>query len=102
VISGWLALLVQRKLWQKIVIILSALPIALLCNTIRLAVTSIAFTYISGEKWAVIFHDYGGYAMMPLALVIIMGELWIMDNIFVDSKKEKTDKKDIVIKKVSE
>jgi len=102
VIAGWLALIVRRRWWQKTVIILSALPIALLCNTIRLAVTSVAFTHISGERWARVFHDYGGYAMMPLALVIIMGELWIMDNIFVDSTKEKTDKTDIVTKKRSQ
>lgn len=102
VIAGWLALIVRRKCWEKTVVILSALPIAILCNTIRLAITAIAFTYISGTEWAGVFHDYGGYAMMPLALAIIMGELWIMAHIFVDSEKEKTDKRDIVSRKVSQ
>ncbi len=84
VIAGWFALLALRKWWEKLVIFVSALPISILCNTIRLAITSIAFTIIDAKEWAEVFHDYGGYAMMPLAIAIILGELWILKNIFVE------------------
>ncbi len=86
VIAGWFALLVNRKWWEKIIIFASALPISLLCNTIRLAITSIAFTILDAQTWGAIFHDYGGYAMMPLAIALIIGELWILGNLLVADK----------------
>jgi exosortase len=78
VISGLVVLLVKRAWWEKLVILVSSLPIALLCNTLRLATTAVLFTMVEGEVWEKRFHDWGGYAMMPLALAIVVGELWLL------------------------
>jgi len=59
-------------------VLASSLPIALICNTARLTITALAFTVLSGEHWEKIFHDFGGYAMMPLALAAIVTELWLL------------------------
>jgi len=81
VVSGLVVLLVKRAWWEKLVILISSLPIALLCNTIRLVITAIAFTVLHGEHWEKIFHDFGGYAMMPLALAAVVGELWLLKKL---------------------
>lgn len=81
VIGGLVVLLVKRTWWEKIIVLLSILPIALLCNSIRLTLTAIAFTFLDGEQWGKIFHDFGGYMMMPLALGIIVLELWLLIKI---------------------
>jgi len=81
VISGLVVLLTRREWWAKGGILISSLPIALLCNTLRLAVTSVAFTMIKDEEWRQGFHDYGGYAMMPLALAMVVGELWVLTRL---------------------
>ena len=78
VISGLVVLLVKRAWWEKLIILTSSLPIALLCNTVRLTITAVFFTVLEGEHWEQIFHDLGGYAMMPLALAAIVGELWLL------------------------
>jgi exosortase len=78
VISGLVVLLVKRTWWEKLVILASSLPIAFLCNTLRLATTALFFTFIKGETWEQRFHDWGGYAMMPLALALVVGELWLL------------------------
>jgi exosortase len=78
VISSLVILLVKRALWEKLVVLASSLPIALLCNTTRLTITAIAFTVVSGEYWEKLFHDWGGYAMMPLALAAVVAEFWIL------------------------
>jgi exosortase len=78
VISGLVVLLVKRAWWEKMIILASSLPIALLCNTVRLSITAVFFTVLEGEQWEKIFHDFGGYAMMPLALAAIVGELWLL------------------------
>lgn len=89
VISGLVVLLVQRTWWEKLVILVSSLPIALLCNTVRLAITAVFFTILEGEYWEQIFHDFGGYAMMPLALGAVVGELWLLAKLTVLPTEEK-------------
>jgi exosortase len=78
VINGLVVLLVRRTWWEKLIILISSLPVALLCNILRLAVTSVLFTILEGEYWEKLFHDFGGYAMMPLALAIVVAELWLL------------------------
>ncbi len=78
VISGLVVLMVKRTWWEKLVILASSLPIAFLCNTLRLATTALFFTFIKGRTWEQRFHDWGGYAMMPLALALVVGELWLL------------------------
>jgi exosortase len=78
VIGGFIVLLSKRAWWEKLVVLVSALPIALLCNTIRLAITAVAFTMLKGEHWEKVFHDFGGYAMMPLAVGIVVLEFWLL------------------------
>jgi len=96
VITGLVVLLVQRKWWEKLIVLLSGLPIALLCNAIRLAITTIVFTKLSGEKPEIIFHDFSGYAMMPLALLIVIFELWFLAKLTM--VPEKADRRIIVHK----
>ena len=86
VISGLVVLLVQRRWWEKLIILLSAIPIGLVCNTLRLTVTAIAFTKLDAQHWEMAFHDYGGLAMMPLALGIVIFELWLLSNLVIESK----------------
>ena len=90
VISGLVVLLAKREWWEKLIILFSSLPIALLCNTIRLTITAIFFTILEGEQWEKIFHDFGGYAMMPLALAAIVAELWLLAKLTIppETKKE--------------
>ncbi len=82
VISALVVMLVDRTWWEKLVILVSSLPIALLCNTLRLAVTAVFFTILEGEDVEKLFHDFGGYAMMPLALALVVGELWLLGHLF--------------------
>jgi exosortase len=78
VISGLVVLLVSRAWWEKLLVLISSLPIALLCNTLRLTITAIAFTVLKGDRVEKLFHDFGGFAMMPLALGMVVGELWLL------------------------
>ncbi len=81
IIIALVVLMVQRSLWQKIFLLFSSLPIALFCNTLRLTITAIAFTILAAEKWEQAFHDFGGYAMMPLAVMIVILELWLLTKL---------------------
>jgi len=89
VISGLVVLLVKRAWWEKLIVLASSLPLALLCNTTRLTITALAFTVVTGEYWEKVFHDFGGYAMMPLALAVLVAELWILARLTMPPTKEE-------------
>jgi exosortase len=96
VVITLVVLLVRREWWEKMIILLSNLPIALLCNTLRLTITAIAFTFLAAEQWEELFHDFGGYLMMPLALAAVIFELWLLKKLTTVS--EKPEQKIIVQK----
>jgi len=87
VITSLVVLLVKYPWWQKLIILVSGIPVALMCNAIRLTTTAIAFTILSIEKWERIFHDFGGYAMMPLALGVVAFELLFLSKLLPASQK---------------
>ena len=89
VIGGLVVLLIRRTWWEKLIVLVSSLPIALLCNTVRLAITAVFFTVLQGDYWETIFHDFGGYAMMPLALAAVIGELWLLTKLTTLPSKEE-------------
>lgn len=89
VISALVVLLVQRSWWEKLIILLSSLPIALLCNTLRLVITAVFFTILRDENVRKLFHDFGGYAMMPVALALVVGELWLLGRLVAPEAEVK-------------
>lgn len=82
-ISTAVALLIQRSLWERIVIVLSALPIAVLSNIIRITVTGVLHETVGSEIANRVFHDLAGWLMMPLALGLLWIELKLLLHLLV-------------------
>ncbi len=87
VITGLVVLIVNKSKFEKMLLILSSIPIALLCNTLRLSFTSAALVYLEGPDWEALFHDFGGYLMMPVAFLLVIAELKVFDKIIIDENK---------------
>jgi exosortase len=68
------AILIQRPWFDRLVIMLSAIPIAIIANCLRIAATAFAYQMAGREMGDFIFHDLAGWIMMPLAL----GMMWIV------------------------
>ena len=71
------ALIVQGPTLDRTVLVLSAIPIAVLANVARIAGTGLAY-YAWGrdsEAAYAIMHDLAGWLMMPLALLLLWLEL---------------------------
>ena len=74
-LSTAVALLVKRPVWQKLVIVVSAIPIALLSNITRVTATVILFQLSADKGIRVKAHDWAGYMMMILGLLLLWAEL---------------------------
>ncbi|MDT8301694.1 MAG: exosortase/archaeosortase family protein [Sedimentisphaerales bacterium] len=66
---------------RKVVLMLSSIPIALMCNIVRLCLTAALILLVSVEVGYKFFHDFAGLAMMPIAVLLLFAELWLMDKI---------------------
>jgi exosortase len=81
-LSVALVLLGNREWWENAVVIASAVPIALIVNSIRITVTGVMYT-IDAELAEKIFHDWAGYFMMPLALGMLFFEQQLLSWLVV-------------------
>ena len=92
-----MAYLHWRPIWQRLVLLGSTLPIAILCNIVRVTITG--FIYILGNpKYAQgIYHDLLGMLMLPLAFVLYGGLAWLMSNLFVD--EDQIVEEDVIVRK---
>ncbi|MDB5349041.1 MAG: hypothetical protein JWN86_288 [Planctomycetota bacterium] len=71
-------LLIAMDRWKRVVLLASILPIALLCNILRIAGTVLCFRLLGAATGRTIAHDVAGWLMMPLALLLIGLELaWL-------------------------
>jgi len=77
-------LVTVRPMWQRIVIWLSAIPIALTVNIARITVTGFLYEYANKELAETVFHDLAGWVMMPMALGLLYCELQLMDHLVID------------------
>ena len=69
--------------WYEILVILaSAIPIALAVNAIRITLTGAMYT-INPDIAEKIFHDWAGYFMMPLALGMLYVVQQLLSKLFV-------------------
>jgi exosortase len=91
-----MAYLHWRPLWQRLILLASTIPIAIVCNIVRVTITG--FIYVLGNpKYAKgVYHDMLGMLMLPLAFALYGGLAWLMSNLFID--EEDTEQEDIIIR----
>jgi exosortase len=84
-----LVLVIRRPLYQKIILIASAVPIAIAANVIRITVTGILYKTAGPRLADLVFHSLAGWLMMPLALGMLWLELRILSWVFVPVEPAK-------------
>jgi exosortase len=96
-LSVGMAFIVKRPLWEKLLIVVSAAPIAVISNVARIVMTGVL-----GELARACFskpetietvchhvHDWAGYLMMPLGLVLLWGELVLLSKLLISPLPER-------------
>ena len=81
-------LLIPMPGWKRVVLLASAVPIALASNIIRIVSTGWGYYLLTGEAGQHAAHDWAGYLMMPVALVMVGLELWILSWLIEEEAPE--------------
>jgi exosortase len=74
--------LVTRRPWlDRVAILASAIPIAVIANVTRIVVTAMLMRVGKTEAARVVFHDVAGWLMILLALALLKAELGILSRL---------------------
>lgn len=82
------AYFVDRPIWQKVILVVSAIPIALISNVLRISLTGVLHETVDANIAEWVYHDLSGWLMMPMALVMLWIEIVLLDKIFILERGE--------------
>jgi exosortase len=99
IVAGFIAFMVKRAYWQKAVLLASSIPVAVICNIIRIVATAILMLLVSTQAGEKFFHDFAGIVMMPAAVLLLFGEIWLMDRLVVPESAAQPKPTSIVTRK---
>ena len=90
-----MAYLHYRPAWQRLVLLASTIPIAILCNIIRVTITGLIYVFCDPQYAQGIYHDLLGMAMLPVAFGLYGAIAWFMSNLFVED--DESNVSDVIV-----
>jgi exosortase len=84
-------MVVKLQWWEKLVLVLSSIPIAVAVNVLRIVITAVLYRIAEGEyiPWItsetakVFFHDGSGYLMPPMAFGLLYVVWVVLSKLFI-------------------
>ena len=80
-------LTLDRTMFEKGLIALGVVPIAVLVNVLRITATGVAYTVTDSEPTRHFLHDLHGWLMMPGGLALLGVELWALTRLVAPATK---------------
>src|SRR6266550_1291242 len=75
------------RFWRSALILLSAVPIAIFTNALRVSGTGILARYYGTKVADGFFHTFSGWVIYVAAFLILFGVGWILDRMKIDKKQ---------------
>jgi len=75
------AFLMRRPVWERVFVVLSAVPVAIVANVARITVTGFLHETLESEWADVFYHDLAGWFMMPMAVVLLWLEVGLLRRV---------------------
>ena len=93
-----MAWLEKRPNWQRIGLLISTIPIAIICNMLRVLITGLIYIFIGPEYASGLLHSLLGLVMLVVAFALYGGLTWIMNNFVIEEvDDEEEDNEDVVL-----
>ncbi|MGQ9648684.1 MAG: exosortase/archaeosortase family protein [Phycisphaerae bacterium] len=82
----------ERALWQRLIMILVCVPIAVFCNVIRVTVTGFFVVFGRQDLAQGTAHTLLGLMMLAVAFSLYGATSYVLNHLFVDHQPEPEDK----------
>lgn len=78
ILAVLLAYMYRERLWKKIVLVLSVIPLTLVINALRIALTGILYKFWGPVVAEGFFHDFAGIFIFMAGLGVLLTEMWVL------------------------
>ena len=87
------AIVIDRPLPDRVVLVLSSIPVALVANVARIVLTAVLQETVGGDATVSFHHDLAGWVMIPFALLLYWIEIQVLSKLApeVDQADETAD-----------
>jgi exosortase len=85
------ALLMRRSRFEKLMVLLGIVPVAILTNVLRITLTGVSFANLSDERTRQFLHDLYGYMMIVIGLALLALEVWVLKGLVIDEEDASSD-----------
>lgn len=80
-------MLVRRAWWEKLLLLASVIPIAIIANSTRIIATGLLYEFVSSDAAKHFSHDFAGWAMIPFAALLFWLVLWYLAKLFQEHEQ---------------
>ena len=77
-----LGYLIMPRLWERLALAFSAIPIAVAANIIRIAGTGIIYEYVGAKYGQGFYHGFGAWIVFVFALAVLLAEASLLSWLF--------------------
>lgn len=95
-----LAYFFKAALWKRIVLVLSTIPLSIITNSLRIAMTGILFGIWGPVVADEFFHGFSGWIIFVSALAVMLLEVWILSGAWGKARRTRRSN-EIKEKKIS-
>jgi exosortase D (VPLPA-CTERM-specific) len=78
--------------WKKVFVVLSAIPISIFVNGLRIASVGLLYPIWGPQVAEGFFHDFSGWIIFMISLGILLAELWVLNLVFRERLKTEIGK----------
>ncbi len=76
-----MAYLYRAAYWKKIIIVLSSIPLSIVTNGLRIALTAFLYQAVGRAAAEGFLHDFSGWAIFMVSFAILLAEIWVLSKI---------------------
>jgi len=77
-----LAYFFRAAFWKKAIVVISTLPLSIITNSLRIALTGILYEVWGAKVAEGFFHGFSGWFIFMFSLGVLLLEIWIIKKIF--------------------
>lgn len=86
VLSLLLAYFFKGAIWKKILLVAFSVPLTLVTNSLRIAMTGVLSEIWGPEVAENFFHGFSGWFIFMFAFAVIVGGMWLLNRMFPEKK----------------
>lgn len=89
VLSILIAHFYPARIWKKVLLVMSSVPLTIFSNSLRIALTGILSEKFGSKAVEGFFHDFEGWLIFMFTLIILLLEIWVINKIFPELPAER-------------